>query len=479
MNTDPPSFSTPVKAKETAETATLLDSILSSADAYYAQEDWQAARDCLCHAVELAPKQPQIRAALGSLQFRLRDYSAACASFTSAISACPENPDLHIQLAMVHRQLKQADEAKAALQRSLSLRPNNSTARRMLGDLDFAAKRYADAAQHYCALLESNPDGVNLLLHLGKCEYELRDLDSARWCFKRVIVLEPTNAIAAEALELIAANPQDASRNELLKPIETEGRRILPASQYINLDFLELSKEYWSVQDLHEAMFKRICTDSKIDQMPFEKQLEAWNISAIVDAKRVTENIPTQPGWKILEIGCGVGRIIKPLRERYAAVDGVDISEKMIEFARVYLSDGSQNGEVCLNSGADVRMFADNTYDLVFSMIVFQHIRSVSVVRSYLHDILRVLKPAGYFRLQVYESNSRNNPQAGLFNEEAKAGVQYEMAGNTYTPEQLRTLLEDQGYKITQVTQQTPWIWATSQKPAGVTESPHHLSSAS
>ena len=136
----------------------------------------------------------------------MQGYAAASTSLSAEVRQSPDNPDLHIQLAMVHLELKQVDAAKADLQRSLSLRPNNPTARQMLGDLDFAAKRYADAAQQYCALLESNPDGVNLLLHLGKCLYELRDLASARWCFDRVIALEPTNAIASEAVQILAGS---------------------------------------------------------------------------------------------------------------------------------------------------------------------------------------------------------------------------------------------------------------------------------
>jgi tetratricopeptide (TPR) repeat protein len=207
MNASQPSPPTSAPAKETSDTATLLESILRSADAHYAREDWVAARDSLSLAVQLAPDQGQIHAALGSLQYRLQDYPAACASFKTATSKSQENADLHTQLAMVQIQLKQVDEAKAALQQALKLCPNNPTARQMLGDLDFEAKRYADAAQQYCALLGSNPDGVSLLLHLGKCLYELRDLASARWCFERVIALEPSNAIAAEALQILTANP--------------------------------------------------------------------------------------------------------------------------------------------------------------------------------------------------------------------------------------------------------------------------------
>ena len=209
MNTAQPASSTSAAPRSPADTAALLDSILNSADAHFALEDWAAARDALCLAVELAPNQTQIRAALGSLQYRLQDYPAACASFTIATSQRPDNPDLHTQLAMAHIALQQEDSAKAALQQAVNLRPNHLTARQLLGGFDFAAKRYADAAQHYCAAMGSHPNEVNLLLHLGKCLYELRDLASARWCFERVIATEPTNMNATEALQILATNARN------------------------------------------------------------------------------------------------------------------------------------------------------------------------------------------------------------------------------------------------------------------------------
>ena len=206
MNTPQPAPSTSAAPKSPADTAALLDSILTSADAHYAREDWAAARDALCLAVQLAPERTEIRAALGSLEYQLQDYPAACASFTIATSESPDNPDLHTQLAMAHIALQHEDAAKAALQRALNVRPDHLTARQLLGGFDFAAKRYPAAAQHYCAAVGSHPNDVTLLLHLGKCLFELRDLASARWCFERVTALEPGNVIAAEALRMLSTN---------------------------------------------------------------------------------------------------------------------------------------------------------------------------------------------------------------------------------------------------------------------------------
>ena len=195
-----------------ADKQPLLNSILDRANAHYARNDWVAARDSLSLAVELAPDQPQVRVALGSLQYQLHDYADACASFTTATTQSPDNPDFQTQLAMVHIALKQEDKAKAALQRAVNLNPSHSSARQLLGGLDFQAKRYADAALHYCAALGCQPKNVNLLLHIGKCLYEMDDLASARWCFENVIALEPAHAIAVEAIQNLAERSPSNSR---------------------------------------------------------------------------------------------------------------------------------------------------------------------------------------------------------------------------------------------------------------------------
>jgi SAM-dependent methyltransferase len=46
-------------------------------------------------------------------------------------------------------------------------------------------------------------------------------------------------------------------------------------------------------------------------------------------------------------------------------------------------------------------MFADNSFDFVYSYIVFQHIPNRDVVLNYLSEARRVLKPGGILRCQL------------------------------------------------------------------------------
>ena len=101
-----------------------------------------------------------------------------------------------------------------------------------------------------------------------------------------------------------------------------------------------------------------------------------------------------------LEIGCGPGRLLKPMSTHFAEVHGVDISDEMIKLARERLR-GIPNAFPHHGTGSDLALFGDGTFDFVYSYAVFQHIPSREVVFNYLREAHRVLKTGGILRCQV------------------------------------------------------------------------------
>lgn len=108
------------------------------------------------------------------------------------------------------------------------------------------------------------------------------------------------------------------------------------------------------------------------------------------------ENGVTVPDGTFLDFGCGVGRLSKALRARFPAGYGVDISERMICFAREYVEGVSFR----VNQEASLGWLANDTLDFVYTHIVLQHI-PVPFQRSYIDEFLRVLKPGGLAVFQV------------------------------------------------------------------------------
>ena len=103
---------------------------------------------------------------------------------------------------------------------------------------------------------------------------------------------------------------------------------------------------------------------------------------------------------RALEIGCGPGRLMRPLSAHFAEIHGVDVSDRMIQLAERNLT-GIPHAHVHATSGADLSTFAGEYFDFVYSYAVFQHIPSREVVIQYLREASRVLKVNGILSCQI------------------------------------------------------------------------------
>jgi ubiquinone/menaquinone biosynthesis C-methylase UbiE len=103
---------------------------------------------------------------------------------------------------------------------------------------------------------------------------------------------------------------------------------------------------------------------------------------------------------RVLEIGCGAGRVTRALSNLFGEVYGVDISGEMVRQAGLALAD-RPNAHVRQNNGKDLSVLGDLIFDFAFSSIVFQHIPSRDVIESYVREVHRVLRPGGLFKFQV------------------------------------------------------------------------------
>ncbi|HEU5271688.1 MAG TPA: class I SAM-dependent methyltransferase, partial [Jatrophihabitans sp.] len=110
--------------------------------------------------------------------------------------------------------------------------------------------------------------------------------------------------------------------------------------------------------------------------------------------------ITVQPTDRVLEIGCGVGRMTRRLSELAAGVLATDVSQEMLNRAQANLADRS-NVSFVLVPGDGTLPVPDDSVDLVFSYITLQHVSSKLDQLRYLHESVRVLAPGGRLAIQV------------------------------------------------------------------------------
>jgi SAM-dependent methyltransferase len=148
----------------------------------------------------------------------------------------------------------------------------------------------------------------------------------------------------------------------------------------------------WDDRAREDALYYIDCAHS---QTP-----EAFWASGAADLETlILQDVALERSARALEIGCGMGRLLRPLSLAVERAIGVDISPEMIARAREALTD-RDNVELAVTDGR-LNGVGDSTLDFVTSFIVFQHVPSRAAVYRYLREAARVLKSGGILRFQV------------------------------------------------------------------------------
>lgn len=143
----------------------------------------------------------------------------------------------------------------------------------------------------------------------------------------------------------------------------------------------EAIKRWWNNNSRDYQEFFNIPTDD-IFYGPFcppESELK------LIDLKKIKN-------YKVLELGCGGGQISIYLSKNGAVCEGVDLSEKQIEYADKLSSIQSTKTKFYVRSSDDLGIFEDNSFDFVISVFSFQYIENLDKLFK---EIRRVLKPGG------------------------------------------------------------------------------------
>jgi SAM-dependent methyltransferase len=111
-------------------------------------------------------------------------------------------------------------------------------------------------------------------------------------------------------------------------------------------------------------------------------------------------------GKRMLELGCGAGRMTHSFATHFGHVTALDVSTQMLNRARQMLH-GVGNIAWAQANGVDLGGVASESVDFAFSYLVLQHLPDERLVCAYVREMLRILAPSG---ICMFQFNGTNVP---------------------------------------------------------------------
>ena len=168
------------------------------------------------------------------------------------------------------------------------------------------------------------------------------------------------------------------------------------------------SKKYWekaAKQDIEKTMW-HICDG--YDKKTFDTKPTGFvNILKKIDLENKI----------VMDLACGIGRTCKWISPHVKEYVGVDFIPEMIEKAKSYNSS-FENAKFYVNDGKTLENFKDNSHDVIFCELAFQHMLK-HIQKSYIKEVFRVLKNNGIFYAQI--------PRIEFYNDDTYARTKEEV----------------------------------------------------
>ncbi len=150
----------------------------------------------------------------------------------------------------------------------------------------------------------------------------------------------------------------------------------------------------------------------------------------------LSRTVLPRPGDRILEIGCGIGAVVSELVRQGCHVTGTDISRVAIEYGQ-----SKYPGLDLQVQAAEELAFADETFDVVLSFDLFEHIARID---RHVSEVHRVLKPQGHYLFQT--PNKLSNATFETLSHRSLKWRRYHPS--LHTPRQLRRRLARHGFEV-------------------------------
>jgi ubiquinone/menaquinone biosynthesis C-methylase UbiE len=154
-------------------------------------------------------------------------------------------------------------------------------------------------------------------------------------------------------------------------------------------------------------------------------------------------------GGVCVEIGCGAGRVTRPMSQTFEKTIGLDVAPAMLKLA----AEEAPEAEFVQVSGTTIPL-ADESADAVFTTHVLQHLPGIEAVAAYLTEAHRILRPGGTMMAHTMLRSGRPSiPRAAIHKARIAVGRMQLARGSfgrheaiSYQPQEIRQTLVDAGF---------------------------------
>jgi SAM-dependent methyltransferase len=159
---------------------------------------------------------------------------------------------------------------------------------------------------------------------------------------------------------------------------------------------VERARDFWDESGRSDAKLAIYWHERMLDPAGREEFFEHMGEE---DARRLAWFV--HPEARVLDLGCGIGRVMKRLAPHCREIVGIDISAEMVARSADYLR-GVGNARVVRNDGWTLLGVEDGSIDFAYSLLCLIHVDKRNAYQ-YLREIKRVLAPGGLALLQFQD----------------------------------------------------------------------------
>jgi SAM-dependent methyltransferase len=151
-------------------------------------------------------------------------------------------------------------------------------------------------------------------------------------------------------------------------------------------------EEFWDARAREDAYY---FVDSRLEYGSPDEQAFWDGGEEALDNLLAVLGVKVEPDHAVVDIGCGLGRLTRPLAQRAERVTALDVSNEMIVRARE-LNRELTNVDWLHGDGQSLQPVPDASVDACISHVVFRHIPDPAVTLAYVAEMGRVLRPGGF-----------------------------------------------------------------------------------